>query len=472
MKFSSRIQTMTQSIKWRVFFYYTLLNLLAVALLIVGFYRYETQSRIRTRTLEMQEISMRFMPLFFGPGPDGASRNRRPPPPPRLYRRMLQEELGKMEQEGFYLTAIDHNQNVKFSSKGWPQDLDAPLVPEGQPSELFHPPGRLLYAHQTKQGDRVVVGSSTEKLDASMFLLLIHSSVIGALIALGTSLFGLLIFRFSLKPISQISRTATRIAAGNFTERIDSRAQRSELGQLAAVLNQTFSQLEAALNRQVRFTADASHELRTPVAAILADCQYSLKRERPAERYLETIEVCHESAQHMKRLIESLGTLASFDSNDMPLTKTEFTLGDALLQAKQITEPLAALRDITLTTTVQTVVVNADERLLTQAVINLLANAVRFNQANGNVSLKCWDEESVACIEVSDTGKGIPPELQDKIFERFFRVDPSRNNKSGGSGLGLAITRTIVAAHGGSISVSSVPGEGSCFTIRLPLSVL
>ncbi|MBK1881247.1 HAMP domain-containing histidine kinase [Luteolibacter pohnpeiensis] len=471
MKFSSHIAAITQSIKWRVFFYYTLLHLLVISLLIAGFHTYEKQSRIRSRTSEMQELAMRYMPLFFAPGHQGPPNGRgpAPPPPPRIDTRQLKEDVESMEHNGFFLAAIDHDAVVKFRSPTWPTSLNAPPIPEGKPSSITEMPGWILYSHQTAQQDRVIIGTSSVALEQEVRHLTVVAGAIGAAITVITSLVGMLILRFSLKPISMISESATRIAEGDFSERIDTGSQRSELGQLAVVLNKTFSRLEAAVQRQVQFTADASHELRTPVAAILADCQYSLKRERPPERYLETIEVCHESAQHMKSLIESLGALAAFDSKDALLNPTPIQLEDVLLQARQITEPLAALRSIALEVDLQPVQLIADERQLSQAVINLLANAVRFNRPNGTVSLKCWTEPTMACIEVADTGIGVPHELQDHIFERFFRVDPSRSNKSGGSGLGLAITRTIVEAHGGNIHLTSELGKGSRFVIRIPL---
>ncbi len=265
-----------------------------------------------------------------------------------------------------------------------------------------------------------------------------------------------------------MSAAARSISAADLSRRIDVDETESELGALAATLNETFDRLEAAWQRQVSFTADASHELRTPVSVIHSQAEHALARPRSVEEYRESLEACLRAAKRMKSLVESLLVLARCDAGRLDLARERVDLAETARQGAALLEPLAQERRVALETALAPAVVQADAARLAQVVTNLVANAIRYNKEGGKVVLRTAVEGGDAVLSVSDTGIGIPEEDRPHVFARFYRADAARSNENGGgTGLGLAICRSIVEAHGGSIAFTSPPGEGTTFTVRL-----
>jgi heavy metal sensor kinase len=242
----------------------------------------------------------------------------------------------------------------------------------------------------------------------------------------------------------------------------------SELGQLAAVLNSTFARLETAFAQQKQFTADAAHELRTPVSVILTQTQTTLTRERTAAEYRETIEACQRSAQRMRRLIESLLELARLDAGQEPLKRMPFDLSQMVREGIESIRPLADERGVKILPELGTLEITGDSERLAQVIANLLTNAIQYNPSGGEVRLKLESRPGLAVLTVADTGPGISNEDLPHVFERFYRGDKSRTTSNGNAGLGLAIAKAIVEAHGGTIEVASQTGTGTTFTVRLP----
>jgi heavy metal sensor kinase len=272
----------------------------------------------------------------------------------------------------------------------------------------------------------------------------------------------------AIRPVEQIAATAARISRGKLSERIEMAEGESELGRLAAVLNDTFAKLDAAFAQQVRFTADAAHELRTPVAVVLSDTQHALARERTAPEYRETIEVCQRAARRMEGLIESLLTLAQLGAPTQAMAPTVCDLAEVAREGMEAIRSLAVERKVTIATDLAAAPCVADAGKMSQVVTNLLANAVKYNRDGGEVRVATVANGASVRLTVSDTGLGIAAEHLPHIFERFYRGDPSRNRETGGAGLGLAICKTIADAHGGRITVESEPGAGTTFTVELP----
>jgi two-component system OmpR family sensor kinase len=270
----------------------------------------------------------------------------------------------------------------------------------------------------------------------------------------------------AIRPIRIISTTARKIAEGDLAQRINVTETESELGGLAAVLNSTFTRLENAFNEQKQFTADAAHELRTPVAVILTQTQSVLNRERSGTEYRETLEACQRAAQRMKRLIESLLELARFDAGQQPIKDAPLDLAAVATESVELVRPLAAERKVTVTSHLPPMPCRGDSDRLGQVVTNLLTNAIQYNREGGRVSITGSSTKGIAQVTIEDTGTGIPPADLPQVFKRFFRGDQSRTG--GRNGLGLAISKAIVDAHGGTIEVSSQEGKGSAFTIKLP----
>ena len=272
----------------------------------------------------------------------------------------------------------------------------------------------------------------------------------------------------AIKPIENISATAVKISAGDLSQRINVAETESELGKLAAVLNSTFARLEAAFTQQQRFTADAAHELRTPVSVILTQTQTALTRERTAAEYRETIEACQRASQRMRRLIESLLELARLDAGQESLKRVRFDLSKAIADSVEWVRPLAEERGVKILPDLGSLEITGDSGRLAQVIANLLTNAIQYSPSGGEVHLKLESQPGLAALTVADTGPGISNEDLPHVFERFYRGDKSRTASNGNAGLGLAISKAIVEAHGGTIEVASQTGKGTTFTVRLP----
>lgn len=271
----------------------------------------------------------------------------------------------------------------------------------------------------------------------------------------------------TLRPIQDISHTAAKIAGGDLTHRINTAATQNELGQLAAVLNSTFARLEAAFAKERQFTADAAHELRTPLAVLITEAQTALARERSATEYRETVEECLATAQQMRQLTESLLQLARVDAASAPSLE-DCDLAALTQDCVARLRPLATTDQLDLQCDLSPCALRADPNQLRAVVTNLVANAIHYNQAGGQIRITTWTEGDQAMLIVADTGQGISSEDLPHIFERFYRADKARSRTNGHFGLGLAICKAIVEAHGGSIQASSTPGQGSQFRATLP----
>jgi two-component system, OmpR family, sensor kinase len=272
----------------------------------------------------------------------------------------------------------------------------------------------------------------------------------------------------AIRPIDAISQTAVKIAAGDLAQRINTADTESELGRLASVLNSTFARLEAAFAHQSRFTSDASHELRTPVSVILSQTQTILSRERSGMEYREALQACQRAAQRMRNLTQSLLELARLDAGQAAMQRESFDLTRAARESMELVRPLAAERGVELRGELTSAQCQGDAERVGQVVTNLLTNAIHFNRDHGEVRVSTGIENGNAFLSVTDTGQGIPPEDLPHIFERFYRVDKSRSRIQGRTGLGLAICKAIIDAHSGVIEVTSRPGAGSTFTVKLP----
>jgi heavy metal sensor kinase len=234
------------------------------------------------------------------------------------------------------------------------------------------------------------------------------------------------------------------------------------------MLNHTFARLQASFDRQAQFTADASHELRTPLSVMLTQTQTALARERTAAEYRESLTACQRAAQRMRRLTESLLTLARLDSGETATRREPCDLGRITSEAVELLRPLAEQQGVSLAVELAPAPCSGDAEQLAQVVTNLVTNAIYHNRPGGSVQVRLASQTGAVALSVCDTGQGIAPEDLPHIFDRFFRADQARSGASGRTGLGLAITKAIVEAHGGSIEVVSELGYGRTFTVRLP----
>jgi signal transduction histidine kinase len=319
-------------------------------------------------------------------------------------------------------------------------------------------------------GETVLVGCPVTRQLTELHRTALEYSAAGGIILLLGLAGGWWLVGRALQPINNISATAARISAGDLSQRIDVAETESELGRLAAVLNSTFARLDAAFAQQQQFTADAAHELRTPVSVILTQTQTALSRERAAAEYRETVEACERSAQRMRRLIESLLELARLDAGQETMKRLRFDLATTVNDCTKQVQQIAGQRNVKLSTRLAPVEITGDAERLAQVITNLLVNAVQYNRPDGEVRVKLEPQPGLAILTVTDTGPGISAEDLPHVFERFYRGDKSRTASNGNAGLGLAISKAIVEAHGGTIEVSSQTGRGTIFTLRLPVT--
>jgi heavy metal sensor kinase len=328
-------------------------------------------------------------------------------------------------------------------------------------------PNREAY-QTTEMGDCVLVGRSiaADQRALSRYGWQLVAAGAGVLL-LGLGGSWLLAAR-ALRPVENIGLAATRISAGNLAERIDVADTDSELGRLATVLNSTFARLAAAFDQQRQFTADASHELRTPIAVLISETQATLARERTAAEYRDTVEACLETAQQMRRLTQSLLALARYDSGQEAIERLPLDLASPASAGLDLIAPLALERGIRIHADLGPAPAVGDADRLSQVMVNLLTNAIEYNRPEGEVRVATRVENGEAVFVVADTGSGISEEDLPHLFKRFYRADQSRSRGSAHYGLGLAISKAIVDAHGGRLNATSRSGVGSEFVLRLP----
>lgn len=295
--------------------------------------------------------------------------------------------------------------------------------------------------------------------------------LIGFPLALGLAGFGgYLLARRMLAPLGAMARRAERLTAENLHDRLPVDNPRDELGQLALVFNHALDRLERSFQQLRRFTADASHELRTPLTAIRSVGEVGLQSDGTPSHYRDVIGSMLEETNRLTRLVESLLTISRADAGHIQLQRTPVPLLDLVGESASLLEILAEEKGVRLTVEgARSVVVLGDRLILRQAVINLIDNAIKYSPPGGIVSIEIGRGDKDATIEVIDCGPGIPEQDQEKVFDRFYRVDRARSREAGGTGLGLAITRWAVEAHGGKITLKSDEGCGATFRIDLPI---
>lgn len=292
------------------------------------------------------------------------------------------------------------------------------------------------------------------------------------ILLLGAAAGGYWISRRALSPVDQITQTARSISVQNLSSRLNVPQTGDELQRLSETLNGMLERLEAAFKKIIQFTADASHELRTPIAVMRTRTELSLRKPRSAEEYREALAQVHSELEKTSELVEKLMLLARADygvealqlaSEDLRgIVRDVCSQGKMLSEAKEINfrEEIPA----------QPVRVNADAHALRRLFLILIDNAIKYTPKGGRVDVVVGQENGFAIGEVRDTGIGIAPEDLPNVFERFYRADKARSRESGGVGLGLSIGRWIAEAHEGTIEVQSALGGGSIFKLRLPMA--
>jgi two-component system, OmpR family, sensor kinase len=268
-----------------------------------------------------------------------------------------------------------------------------------------------------------------------------------------------------LSPVQRLTHAASRVSSRDLSQRVPVPKSQDEIRDLAVALNHMLDRLQESFETQRRFTADASHELRTPVTAIVGHANYVLRRTRPTPEQIDSLTVIRHEAERMGKLVNDLLELARADAG-FSIEKEPMNLLEVVEAVRDEYGPVADGAVITIDCPSPLVEVEGDPSRLKQVVLNLVQNAV--NAGAMHVTLQLMTEGRNVTLEVLDDGPGIPGEAIPHLFDRFFRVDGARSTRGNGSGLGLAIVRWIIQQHGGTVEVTSKAAEGSVFVVTLP----
>ncbi len=396
--------------------------------------------------------------------------------------RLRQEvnEAYDLEHLGKYLEVYAENGELIYRSEFLQQHQLALASPQVNGRAIFknrwieHRPFRFMRQKLNVNGHVYTVEMGVPDSDAVETLSLFRDYLLmfAPLLLLVAAGGGYWLSRRALSPVDALVRTAHVISGANLGSRLQKLETGDELQRLSDTLNEMLGRIEAAFLRVTEFTADASHELRTPVSLIRTEAELALRRSRGEAEYKESLRHILLEAERTTALIEQLLSLARADSGRETLHLEPVDLRQTLRHVVDGWQQVATLRNLQFTATIseQDLLVLGDEAALRRVADILLDNAFKYTPSPGSVNLSLKQNGESAVITVQDSGIGISEEDQPKIFERFYRVDKARSREQGGAGLGLAIARWIVTQHHGSIAVESRPGQGSIFRVELPLT--
>lgn len=451
------------SIQWRLLFTFTLIFTLAYllfALLVSWLTRNQVLAEI-DQDLQALAAEVSTASTILGPG--------------GTLRVPLSDDLATLQTASTFLLILDRDQKVlaqsgnmsgyskalDTSSLGWKESFNT-VIEEGTELRVFTKPlfgadGRLIgHIQVARLLDNFRIFNQVVTRSISIGL---------AAVALSWLVAAWLTPRL-LRPLDDIATVARQITrADDLSRRVPHANRVDEIGELARSFNQTLERLERLFRSQQRFLADVSHELRTPLTSVRGN----LDLMRRMEQYdPESMSVIQEEIERMTRLVGDLLLLARADSGGLPLQRQPVELDNLLFEVYRQVDRLEKPVTLELTAVDQATILGDPDRLK-QLMLNLVDNAIKYTPAGGKVSLSLSQQNGWAHLSVSDTGVGIPAEDIPHIFDRFYRVDKARSRAQGGSGLGLAIAKWIVQAHGGGIQVRSQVGEGTTFTVALPI---
>ncbi|MBT2208134.1 MULTISPECIES: cell wall metabolism sensor histidine kinase WalK [Actinomadura] len=389
-------------------------------------------------------------------------------------------------------------QNSPWGVEGYPR------LPKNLDRHLYEPftvsgggpgsPWRVL-AEPIPGGGVIILGLSMDEIERTVGRLVAIDVIVGLLVLAVLVVLGVWVVRASLRPLRAVEETAGAIAAGDLSRRVPEDDPATEMGRLGRSLNVMLSQIESAFGaraqseaaarrsedaarhseeRMRRFVADAGHELRTPLTAIRGFAEfYRQGAARDPADVARLIGRIEETASRMGLLVEDLLLLARLD-RERPIERRPVDLLAVAADSVQEARVLAPARTVELSVEGgMAYQVRGDEPRLRQVLGNLLTNAIRHTPEGTPVEVRLSPGTlrgaPAAIVEVADEGPGLSPEQAERVFERFYRADPSRSREDGGTGLGLAIVAALVAAHNGLVEADSTPGEGALFRVVLPL---
>lgn len=334
---------------------------------------------------------------------------------------------------------------------------------------------RRLYADTVTLGDQpnqvpaaVVVSRSTAELETSIRRLQLGLAGGGlGVVVVGAALAWVIVGR-TLRPVRAVANAARTISEQDLNRRVDVPAPDDEVGELKATFNQLLARLEQSFASLRRFTADASHELRSPLTLMRTEVDVALARARGQGDYERVLHSVQAEIVHMSRVVDQLLLLAQADAGNLELLRTQVDVADFVEEAAARWQPVAEARGVTLEVQAPAAgVVDGDPVLLRRVIDNLIDNGIRYSPTLARVTLSAERANGEWLIDVADQGPGVPEEMRERIFDRFARADAARTRRGGGAGLGLALSAAVARAHGGGLELIDGAG-GARFRLRLP----
>lgn len=402
-------------------------------------------------------------------------------------REEIELENAARRYQQFYIRLLDEHGAPLMTTPGMVDQLD---VHELAAQTQSHPNETVWMAGRHGQPFRVTsaaaqVGSQAARTDTIQIAIDISQEekllrryrlwfwVVFGASALFFPLAGYRIALHGIRPVEEIAATARRITSTNLRERIGAEGYPSELASLAGTFNEMLDRLEESFKRISRFSADIAHDLRTPVNNIRGEAEVALARARTVDEYRDVLESSLEEAVRLSDLIGDLLFLARAESPQKDIRREKIDVRELLATVREYYDATAADAGIALVLagSEEPIPAELDRSLMLRSVSNLVANAIAHTPAEGTVTIAAATEGEMIRIDVSDTGAGIPAEALPRVFDRFFRVDPSRSKTSGGTGLGLAIVESIATLHGGTAEISSDLGRGTTVSLRVHAAV-
>jgi len=394
----------------------------------------------------------------------------------------LQEEVDEtyaIEHPGDYLEVhAEHGELIYRSAFLKTRNLTLPEMPPGK-SAIFKNrrfedrPFRFMLRRLEANGHvyTAAMGARTDDEVETLSVFRSYLLLFAPLLFLVAAGGGYWLSRRALSPVDALVRTAREISGANLDSRLQKLSTGDELQRLSDTLNEMLARIETAFLRVTQFTADASHELRTPVSLIRTEAELALRRSRGEAEYKDALRHILLEAERTTTLIEQLLAMARADSGRETLHMQPVDLRETLHSAIDGWSQVATIRNLQFCASIndQDSFVLGDEGAMRRVADILLDNALKYTPSPGSVRLALEQKGEVAVITVRDSGPGIDERDQSKIFERFYRVDKARSREQGGVGLGLAIAQWIVTQHRGSIKVESRPGSGTVFRVELPM---
>jgi len=443
---------------------------LGVLVLTLGVYVISTQiflwhqltNELKT---DLQEEADEIADLFLKPGPNGDL--------------VWQEHQNYTEKE--YLTAVSLLngspifQNFTLTDFHLPP-ISAALINQNGTFHTLQLPdnSKVLMLQEVREvgGINVVIriGLSTSFFSKEMNKLLLVQALCFPLVLFLAWAGGYFVAGRAILPLQKIISRMKALTAERLHEQLPIENPNDELGHLAITFNHLLKQLDHSFTQMRQFTGDASHELRTPLTAMRSVGEVALRAPLTIDEYKDTISSMLEEVEKMGHLVSDLLALARADSNTIRLDLTKEELGRVVTEETARLEVLAEEKQQNLSLTIKDACpVRLDRSVFRQAFANLLFNAIQYSPTLADIEILVDRSENGCLVEIADSGPGIAPEHQSRIFDRFYRVDKVRSRENGGSGLGLAIAKWAVEIHGGRIELTSRVGQGSVFRVYLPM---